>query len=130
MTPPPPNAGQAMVDAAGRPTAAFQVWLGRLRDAVDDAARLAAAAVPSDRNVVAVGGLRAGGPLSDEVGIALYHTLTAVSLLPTVGIKTGDWAFALDGRKPGEAAGAGTGVPVFWSAGAWIAAPGGAPVTA
>ena len=31
----------------------------------------------------------------------------------------GQWAFALDGRKTGEGAGAGTGVPCYFSNGSW-----------
>jgi len=42
----------------------------------------------------------------------------------------GDWAYALNGRKTGEAAGAGTGVPCWRSNGAWIAVDSGAAVTA
>ena len=122
----PLSAAQPIADAAGRPTSAFQAWLTRLVAMVADSAARVATAVPGDRQVVAIAGLQAGGPLSDEVGIALYCSLTAVALLPPA--TTGDWAYALDGRKPGEAAGTGTGVPVFWSNGAWIAVTSGAPV--
>ena len=41
-----------------------------------------------------------------------------VAALPSTST-IGQMAFATNGRKVGEAAGAGTGVPVYWSNGAW-----------
>jgi hypothetical protein len=41
-----------------------------------------------------------------------------VAALPTTPI-TGQLAYATNGRKVGEGAGAGTGVPVYYSNGAW-----------
>jgi hypothetical protein len=43
-----------------------------------------------------------------------------VAALPTAkGLVESQTAFATNGRKVGEGAGAGTGVPVYWSNGAW-----------
>ncbi|RQS79736.1 hypothetical protein [Burkholderia seminalis] len=42
----------------------------------------------------------------------------AVASLPS-GALEGQKAWAKNGRKVGEGAGAGTGVPVYWSNGAW-----------
>lgn len=52
-----------------------------------------------------------------------------VAALPT-GVDRGAKAFATNGRKPGQAAGAGTGVEVFWDGTAWIAVTSGTAVTA
>ena len=43
----------------------------------------------------------------------------------------GQWAFASDARKPGQGAGTGTGVPVFWNSatGTWFSYCSGAVVT-
>lgn len=41
-----------------------------------------------------------------------------VANLPT-GVEEGTIAFATNGRKVGQGAGAGTGVPVYYSAGNW-----------
>lgn len=58
----------------------------------------------------------------------------AVAALPTTtGLKTlgkGDMAFATNGRKDGEGAGAGTGVPVFYDGTGWKSVTTGAAVTA
>lgn len=77
----------------------------------------------------AAGGLQKGGPLGGNVALTLYRSIDAAANLPASAISEGDWAYALDGRKPGEGAGAGTGVPVFWSQGGWISACSGAAVT-
>jgi len=102
-------------------------------DKVDQANVLARNAVPKGTVVAAAGGLQVGGtlggPNGGNVGIALYRAVTGVALLPA-GAAEGDWAYAVDGRKPGEGAGAGTGTPCFWSAGAWISVSSGAAVTA
>ena len=54
-----------------------------------------------------------------------------VAGLPTTGAN-GEWAFAGNGRKPGEGGGAGTGVPVFFNSatGTWFSYCSGAVVTA
>lgn len=39
----------------------------------------------------------------------------AVASLPITGNATGATAFATNGRKPGEGAGSGTGITVFWN---------------
>ena len=53
-----------------------------------------------------------------NAGLAVLYTPTVytVAALPTTGA-TGQFAFASNGRKPGEGAGSGTGVPVFWNPG-------------
>ena len=112
--------GAPLIGAGGRPTPYFQGWLSSVADALNAAADQAARAAPSTLNIVAAGGLQRGGPLSDEVGIALYRATKPVSQLPMTGNSPGDWAYAVDGRKPGESNGQGTGVPVFWSVTAWI----------
>ncbi len=134
---PPPTWGQPIVDGKGRVEGWFRnflhsMWIrsGAQTDKVDLAATAAIAAVPQTTEVVGGGGLQGGGPLAQNAGIALYHGRVDVASLPTANISIGDWAYALDGRKPGESGGAGTGVPVFWSTGAWISVCSGAAVTA
>jgi hypothetical protein len=132
----PPTDAQPLVSEHG----VLTVWglrllralydrLGGVIDKVDAAYELALAAVPQSTVIAAAGGLKTGGALSANVGVTLYAAMTSVALLPSVGNSPGDWAYALDGRKPGEGAGAGTGVPCFWSAGNWYAATSGAVVT-
>lgn len=55
-----------------------------------------------------------------------------VATLPTTGVANGQYAFASNGRKPGEGAAAGTGVPVFWNGATstWFSYCSGAVVTA
>jgi hypothetical protein len=103
---------------------------GGSSDKIDAAHAAAVAAVPRTTQVVASGGLHVGGALSDNVGVAFYRAVTVVGSLPGAGNADGDWAYALDGRKPGEGAGAGTGVPCFWSAMHWVAVTSGIGVTA
>jgi hypothetical protein len=131
------NIGEAIVEPkSGRPTDYFfRAWqaivarTGGETDKVDAAHALASAAVPQGTEVVAAGGLQNGGALGGNVGVTLYRAVGPLANLPTTAIAQGDWAYCLDGRKPGEGAGAGTGVPVFWSAGSWISACSGAAVT-
>ena len=111
-------------------SALFNAVYGAGFDKIDAAHTLAVAAAPRVTQIVAGGGLQAGGPLSGNVGLSLYQEKCAVAELPASGNTEGDWAYALDGRKPGESGGAGTGVPCFWSNGAWVAATSGATVTA
>jgi hypothetical protein len=99
-------------------------------DKVDAAHAAAVAAVPRATQVVAGGGLQVGGSLVGNVAVTLYRSNCAVAALPPSGNAEGDWAYAFDGRKPGEGAGSGTGVPCFWSNGHWIAATSGATITA
>jgi hypothetical protein len=109
--------------------ALYQVNYGEGFDKTDAAYQAAVAAAPASTEVLAGGGLQGGADLSGNVGIGLYSAICATASLPTAGVQTGDWAYTLDGRKPGEGAGAGTGVPVFRSAGAWYAVTSGAVVT-
>jgi hypothetical protein len=134
---PRPNYNQPFVDKTGTLSAWAEVFvrqvynrLGGAVDKVDAAATTAAAAVPQGTEVVAGGGLQVGGSLGGNVGVSLYVSVDALANLPTTGVQDGDWAYALDGRKPGEGAGAGTGVPVVWSNGHWYSACSGAVVTA
>ena len=99
-------------------------------DKIEAAHAAATAAAPQSTQIVALGGLHLGGDLSGNVAISLYRAMTTVAQLPSSGLTEGDFAYAKNGRKPGEGAGAGTGVPVFWSNGAWIAVTSGATVTA
>ena len=137
---PSPNFNNPFVDGRGFLTRWAQGWitgadsrLGQRFDKVDAANATAGAAVPMTTQVVAGGGLQIGGALGGNVAIALYRAKTTVALLATSGNSEGDWAYALDGRKNGEGAGAGTGLPCFWSivagVGAWYG-PTGAVVTA
>ena len=98
-------------------------------DKVDAAHAAALAATPGSAQVVALGGLQGGGPLADNATVTLYRAIDLVANLPASGVNDGDWAFAQNGRKPGEAGGAGTGVPCFWSGGSWVAVTSGATVT-
>jgi hypothetical protein len=137
---PSPNFNSAFVDGRGFLTRWAAAWisgadsrLGRRADKVDAAGVMAAAAVPRTTQVVAGGGLQVGGALNGNVALALYRVKTTVALLPASGNSEGDWAYALDGRKGGEGAGAGTGTPCFWSTpagvGGWFT-PGGVVVAA
>jgi len=111
-------------------SALYGALYGQGFDKVEAAHAAAIAAVPRETQVVAGGGLQAGGALQGNVAVTLYRLKCPVAALPTSGNADGDWAYAFDGRKPGEGAGAGTGVPCFWSNGHWIAATSGATVTA
>jgi hypothetical protein len=92
-------------------------------DKVEAAYKTAAGAVPQGTEVVATGGVQGGGQLGGNVGLTLYVAVTSVANLPTTtALSPGDFAYALDGCKPGESSGSGTGVPVFWSAGGWYSA--------
>ena len=108
--------------------ALYNVIYGDGTDKVEAAHAAAQASVPQSTQIIAGGGLQVGGQLSGNVAIALYRVKAAVAALPSAGNAEGDWAYAINGRKPGEGAGAGTGVPCFWSNGAWVAATSGATV--
>jgi hypothetical protein len=97
------------------------VWnrLGGQTDKVEAAYATASAAAPATSEVVASGGLQRGGQIGGNVGVALYVAITDVASLPTLGVNDGDWAYALDAQKIGEAAGEGTGAPVWYSRGDW-----------
>lgn len=129
-------AAQIIEPATGRLTAYGDAFLRKLfartggtSDKVDAAHSLASNAVPQGTEVVAAGGLQNGGALGGNVGVALYRTKDATANLPVTAICEGDWAYALDGRKPGETSGSGTGVPAIYSHGTWISAYSGAAVT-
>ena len=94
---------------------------GGQSDKVDAAHALALAAVPKGTEVVAGGGLKQGGGLGGNVAVTFYVARSAAAMLPTTSLDEGDWAYALDGLKSGESSGAGTGTPVWWSAGTWFA---------
>ena len=132
MTLPAFNFSQPIVDANGYPTKPMRDLIIAVTTQLNAATALATAAVPSTRNVVGAGGLKGGGALGDDVGLTLYRVVTGVANLPTTGNTAGDLAYATDGRKPAEGAGAGagTGVVVFWSVTSWIAVTSGVAVTA
>jgi hypothetical protein len=133
----PPPSKTPLTDRSNRPAVEWAAWfnavfnrLGGGTDKVDAAYQTAAAAAPRTTQVVAVGGLHAGGALNENnVAVAFYRAIALAANLPTTGASDGDWAYAVDGRKPGEGAGAGTGVPVWWTKGAWYAVTSGAAVT-
>jgi len=133
----PPPIHTALVAGSGQVSAGWLAWfnavfdrLGAGVDKVDAAYTAAAAAAPRTTQVVAIGGLHNGGSLTeDNVAVSFYRAMTVAANLPTTGNNEGDWAYAYDGRKPGEGSGAGTGVPVWWTKGAWYAATSGAAVT-
>jgi hypothetical protein len=134
VSPPPLN--RPFLDGAFVSTP-WQIWFSALRDRtggaadkVDAAHAAALAAVPQTTQVVAGGGLQVGGALHQNVPVTLYVASTTVAMLPASGLAQGDWAYAQNGRKPGEAAGAGTGVPCFWSGTSWIAVTSGQAVIA
>jgi hypothetical protein len=104
--------------------------MGAETDKVDLAHVLASNAVPQGTVVAASGGLKHGGALGGNIGLTLYVAVDGVDNLPTTGLSEGDFAYAANGRKTGEGAGAGTGVPCWWSNGAWYAADSGAVVSA
>lgn len=54
-----------------------------------------------------------------------------VATLPTTGVSPGQMAWAADGRKSGEGAGVGTGLPVYWNSATsqWFTVWGNALVT-
>ncbi len=129
-----------IVDGRGYATRSFQGWvdgadarLGRRFDKVEDAHATAYSAAPQSTQVVAGGGLAGGGALGGNVGLALYVAIAPLASLPTTGRAEGDVAYALDGRKSGEGAGAGTGLPCYWSTvggtGGWYAFTGAAVTT-
>jgi hypothetical protein len=123
---PKPNWSLALVDGRGLATPWFRKWAETMRgrvggasDKVESAHALASNAVPQGTPVVATAGLQGGGNLGGAVGLALYRWTGALATIPTAGVNPGDHAFATDARKPGEGAGAGTGAPIIWTAGAW-----------
>lgn len=124
------SAVQPVTGPSGRATLYLLGWIADLMAALDALSARTVNGVPSTRTVVAAGGLQGGGALAADVGLSLYRVAAPVAQLPLSGNTPGDWAYAVDGRKPGEAAGSGTGVPVFWSHTAWFSACGGAQVAA
>ena len=129
MTLQPFNASAPVTDRSGGATPVFRSWMEQVRKALNAASALAGGAVQGTTNIVASGGLQVGGATGAEVGVALYRAYATVAQLPSTGAKDGDWAYAKDGRKPGELAGAGTGVPCFRANGLWNAVTSGVAVT-
>jgi hypothetical protein len=132
----PFDTSRPCVDGRGFATNWFANFLIDLRgrtggpaDKVETASLAAAAAAPASTLVVAGGGLQGGASLAANIGLRLYCVIGTVASLPTSGVTTGDWAYAVDGRKPGEGAGGGTGVPCFWSNASWISVTSGVVVT-
>ena len=131
---PPPSWSSPIVDERGFPTRWFAMFVQALYGAIvidlRAATATANAAAPGTSLVVASGGLKQGGQIGGNAAVALYAAVTTVALLPAGGMAEGDWAYALDGRKVGEGAGAGTGVPALFSRGHWVAVDSGATVAA
>ena len=134
---PPPPLNAPLADGGGVIANPWRLWVMAVYrtlyadgyDKVDAAYTVATAAASATTPVVGAGGLQGGGALNDGAGVRLYAALDLAANLPTTGLAQGDWAYAFDGRKPGEAAGHGTGVPCFWSNGVWNAVTTGVPVT-
>lgn len=135
-----PDFAKPATDGQGFLTGWFKAWVnamdarvGGRNDKVDAAHAAALAAVPQTTQVVAGGGLQAGGSLTGNVGLVLYAAIGPLASLPTTGLAEGDVAYALDGLKPGETTGNGTGAPCWWSVvggtGGWYAFGSGALVT-
>ena len=136
----PPPFSQPLTDRDGLMARVWQAWFaamfnrsGGATDKIEAAHAAALAAVPQTTEVVAGSGLHAGGALGGNIAVALYRRIGTAASFPTKGNSPGDLCYALDGRKPGEGAGAGTGVPCFWTPGAvvgtWIAVTSGVAVT-
>ena len=132
---PAPPFKAPLTDASGRPSRVWQTFIqalyersGGYSDKIDAAHAAALAAASGAARVFGIGGLHAGGALTGDVALSLYRAVAPVTSLPTAGNADGDWAYAVDGRKAGEAAGAGSGVPVWWSGGRWFAVDSGAAV--
>ncbi len=112
-------------------SAVYQALYGEGFDKTDAAYQAAMAAAPASAEIAAVGGLhQIGSTIGGNIGVALYKAMTPVAGLPSSGNAEGDWAYAFNGRKIGEAAGAGSGVPAWWSNGGWYAVDSGALVAA
>ena len=137
---PQPDFAKPATDGRGFLTGWFKAWVqamdaraGARFDKIDEAHATALAAAPQSTQVVAGGGLQIGGALTGNVGLALYAAIAPLASLPTTGLSEGDIAYALDGRKSGEGAGAGSGTPCWWSVvsgtGGWYAFGSGALVT-
>lgn len=103
--------------------------LGGSTDNLAIALLAALSAVPNTTEIVAAGGLQFGGSLADNIPVALYAFVGPVAGLPT-DKTVGDWAYATDGRKAGEGAGSGTGLPVWWDGTNWKAVDTGATAAA
>ena len=132
---PAPPFKTPLTDASGVVSAPWRAFLlalydraGGSADKIEAAHAAATAATPRSARILAVGGLHAGGALTADVAVALYRAVAPVASLPTSGLSDGDWAYAVDGRKAGEGAGAGSGVPVWFSGGRWFAVDSGAVV--
>ena len=111
-------------------TGLYEAVGGRGGDKVAAAYDLAVGAAPQSTQIIAGAGLYGADDLVGNASIALYKYKTSVANLGATNNIEGEWAYATNGRKPGEGAGSGTGVPCFWSNGNWIAVTSGVAVTA
>lgn len=68
------------------------------------------------------------GAPTNQLGAFTVANLPTTTMVKTLG--AGDMAFATNGRKDGEGAGVGTGVPVFWDGSGWKTVTTGAAVAA
>jgi hypothetical protein len=71
-----------------------------------------------------------GQTMADGIAVLASPANYTVATLPASGA-SGQFAFATNGRKPGEGVGSGTGVPVFFNShtGTWFSYCSGAVVT-
>ena len=136
---PQPDFSRPATDGRGFLTGWFKAWVNAMDaraggrfDKVEDAHATAIAAAPQSTQVVAGGGLQAGGALTGNVGLALYAAVGPLASLPTTGLSEGDVAYATDALKAGETTGNGSGLPCVFctvsGAGGWHGF-GGAAVT-
>lgn len=126
-----PNWAWAITESDGHAARWFRALVQSIIDTINATHATAGSAVQQGSQVVTAGGLQGGGAFGGNVGLALYRAIDSVAVVTALtGMAPGDWAFALDGRKNGEAAGAGTGTPCYWDGVAWRAVDTGATVAA
>lgn len=132
MSLPTPPFHLPLVDKDGFVSTGWQPFLQAVVDqgaTVTAALSTAKAAAPGSAEVVTLNGLHGGGRIGGNAAVRLYRAVCAVADLPTMASE-GDLAYAIDGRRGAEGSGAGTGVPVWYSAGTWYAIDSGAAVAA
>jgi hypothetical protein len=88
----------------------------------------------ADVQISVMGGTVSGGGANatlPQFTVPLLPWPVTFAQLPVMHVQnSGCMVFCMNGRKPGEAAGAGTGVLVFWSSAQWISVCSGTAVTA
>lgn len=134
---PLPDFKRAWIDDQGRPTThmqfvirGFDRRLGGRTDKLNATKTTADAAAPGTAEVVPGAGLQGGGAIGVNAAVSLYCYEGPVAGLSSLSQRTGDWAYATNGRKAGEGAGSGSGTPVWFDGASWIAPDTGTGVTA